>query len=112
MGTINVTLRRLDFPKWVHKAYEEIGSPQEKEDLIKSMIYSQIKPREDGEFEISKLLQSGANRVPVLENIGHCLWALSMAMTSLAWSKMDERGEVKIKEEDVEVEEPENDKDV
>ncbi len=105
---INVTLRRLVFPEWVQKAYDDLGSPQEKEDLIKAMIYSQIQPLEDknedgsDRIEISKLLQSGANRVPILENMGHCLWALNMAMTSLAWSKMDERNEVKVIDEEVE----------
>lgn len=116
---INITLRRLDFPEWVDKAYEDL-SPQDKEDIIKAMIYTQITPLEskneedNNEFEISKLLQSGANRVPVLDGISHCLWALNMAMVSLAWGKMDERKEVKIKEEDVEVEREEltNDKDV
>ncbi len=94
---IKVTVRQLDFPEWIDKAYEEI-SPEEIEDIIKAIMYSQIKPVENGEFEISELLQKGANRVPVLENIGHCLWALNTTMTFMAWNIMDERGEVKIRE--------------
>jgi len=93
---IKVNVRQLDFPEWIDKAYEEI-SPEEVEDIIKAIMYSQIKPVEGG-FEISKLLQDGANRVPVLEDIGHCLWALNTTMTFMAWHAMDERGEVKIKE--------------
>lgn len=101
--SINVTLRRLDFPEWVNDAYKELspGKPGV-EDIVKSLIYSQITPLENGDFEISKLLQDGANRVPILEDLDHCLWALEMSMVSLAWSKMDERGEVKIKEEEIE----------
>ncbi len=104
---INVTIRRLDFPEWVHKAYESMDQ-QEIDDLVEALIYSQIRPLEDknkdgsDRIEISKLLQDGANRVPVLEDMGHCLWALGMATTTMAWTKMDERDEVKIREETVE----------
>ena len=98
---IKVTLRRLSFPEWVQKAFDDMH-PVEKEDLVKAMIYSQITPLESGEFEISKVLQEGSNRVPILEDIGHCMWSLGMATTTMAWSKMDERNEVNVIDDEVE----------
>lgn len=110
MATISVKVRRLDFPEWVQKAYDDMH-PVEKEDLIKAMIYSQIEPlkskNEEGkqEFEISQVLRDGANRVPILDDMGECLWALGMATTTMAWGAMDKRKEVKVIDETIEKEE-------
>jgi len=79
--------KRIKFPKWINEAYD-LMEPEEIEDLVKALIYSQIQPHKRG-FEISELLQKGSNRVPVLDTIEHSLWSLETAMAFIAWSKMD-----------------------
>lgn len=95
MGDFNEN-KRLKFPKWVNEAYKEMSS-EEIEGIIKSLLYLEIKPHEDG-FEISEALQTGSNRVPVLDTIEHCLWSLETTMVMSAWSRMHKRGEIEFRE--------------
>lgn len=91
MSGIEVSIRRLNLPDWVNKAYESLPL-EDKEVLVKELIYSQIQPIAEG-FKISQFLRDGANRVEVLDDIGECLWALCCAVTVSAWHAMNERKE-------------------
>ena len=101
MGTIECTVRELDYPEWVNKAYEDMH-PAVKEDLVKAMIYSQIQPVPPEGFKISQLLRDGANRVEILDDIEHCLWALDCTLTFMAWRVMGDRKEIKFKQDNSE----------
>lgn len=88
--------KRLKFPEWTNEAYKKMSS-EEIEGIIKSLLYLEIKPHEDG-FEISEALQMGSNRISVLDTIEHCLWSLETTMVFAAWSRMHKKGEVEIEE--------------
>lgn len=89
---ITVSIKRPKLPEWVNEAYKKL-EPEEIEQLVKILIYIEMKPCDKG-YEISKGLQAGANRVSVLDTIEHCLWALGVTLDIAAWSVMKDRNEI------------------
>jgi len=99
---MKVTLRKIVYPEWVAKAYAKMDE-EAREDIVKASIYTQIEPKGDDKFKISELLQKGANRVSILENMEHCLWALGITLTFMAWNVMEDRDEVEVADEEREM---------
>jgi hypothetical protein len=94
---IHVGLKAPKYPAWVDKAYQEL-SGDDKERIVKADIYINIEPKGE-DWQISKMLQQQANRVPILDTLGHCLWALCITAGFLTWFVMQERDEVQFESE-------------
>lgn len=93
---VGVSVRKRIFPEWVNDAMG-ILSAENKEQIIKCVIYILMKPVDDG-IEIHELLAQTANRIPVLPSIKDAMAALMIGESLAAWHSSNQRAD-KIKYE-------------
>ena len=97
--SIKVSMKKPIYPKWVDNAIKKL-STDNKDQIVKCVIYSLMEPEDNGCVKIHKILGNLSNRVPVLPSIDNALAALMIAESVAAW-QISKTSKDKIGYEDV-----------
>lgn len=82
---IKVGMKKPIYPKWVDNAIKKL-SVDNKDQIVKCVIYSLMEPEDNGCIKIHKILRDLSNRIPVLPSIDSALAALMIAESVAAWT--------------------------